>query len=299
MRDKFYHNPPEYKNVIKKISQLKEKYEFLNVYEIGKTVLGRSIFALGLGNAHHVNLYVGGVHASEWLTCTLLFRFLEDICDSVKTGREFRGVDFNNNYHKGILFIPALNPDGIEIVLNGYKSAETLSESVKAVAASSDLLWQANANGVDLNRNFDAGHNLCKDYMQKLGIHSASPRYYPGEFAHNQPETKALIDLCEEKSINCAYAFHSQGEEIFYEYEGFTPQISFHIASLLSSYCGYSLVKQSGISSHGGFKDWFLKRFGKPAFTIEIGRGNNPLPIEDFAGIYEKVVDALCISAII
>jgi len=39
----------------------------------------------------------------------------------------------------------------------------------------------------------------------------------------------------------------------------------------------------------GGFKDWFIEEFKKPGFTIEIGKGKNPLPIENFDDIYFKL----------
>jgi g-D-glutamyl-meso-diaminopimelate peptidase len=31
-------------------------------------------------------------------------------------------------------------------------------------------------------------------------------------------------------------------------------------------------------SANAGFKDWFLQVFKRPAFTIEAGLGENPLP---------------------
>ena len=32
-------------------------------------------------------------------------------------------------------------------------------------------------------------------------------------------------------------------------------------------------------SANAGFKDWFLQCFRRPAFTIEMGIGENPLPM--------------------
>ena len=36
-------------------------------------------------------------------------------------------------------------------------------------------------------------------------------------------------------------------------------------------------------------KDWFLEEFHRPAFTIEVGKGENPLPHTDLDAIYERV----------
>jgi len=32
-----------------------------------------------------------------------------------------------------------------------------------------------------------------------------------------------------------------------------------------------------------------LRSFKKPAFTVEIGKGKNPLPLDDIEAIYEKL----------
>ena len=41
---------------------------------------------------------------------------------------------------------------------------------------------------------------------------------------------------------------------------------------------GYALEDTPYASGHAGFKDWFLQVFKRPAFTIEAGLGENPLP---------------------
>ena len=48
-----------------------------------------------------------------------------------------------------------------------------------------------------------------------------------------------------------------------------------------------------GMAANGGLKDWYIERFGRPGFTVEIGLGENPLPIGDFEAIYEKLKPAL------
>ena len=42
----------------------------------------------------------------------------------------------------------------------------------------------------------------------------------------------------------------------------------------------------------------FIEKFNKPAFTIEIGKGKNPLPINDFPSIYKKLEKMLVFSII-
>mgnify|MGYP000817358184 FL=1 len=45
-----------------------------------------------------------------------------------------------------------------------------------------------------------------------------------------------------------------------------------------------------GIASYGGYKDWFIRAFKRPGFTIEVGLGENPLPIEDFPQVYTRTL---------
>jgi g-D-glutamyl-meso-diaminopimelate peptidase len=41
--------------------------------------------------------------------------------------------------------------------------------------------------------------------------------------------------------------------------------------------------------SDAGYKDWFIQRFRKPGFTVEVGLGASPLPLQDFDGMYKEV----------
>ena len=41
---------------------------------------------------------------------------------------------------------------------------------------------------------------------------------------------------------------------------------------------------------NAGYKAWFISEFSKPGFTVEVGRGKNPLPLSQFAEIYRDTV---------
>ena len=70
-------------------------------------------------------------------------------------------------------------------------------------------------------------------------------------------------------------------EEIYYRYGDATPPQAEAMAKVLADASGYRLVPE-GIASMGGFKDWFIQCMRRPGFTIEAGRGRNPLPPSDF-----------------
>ncbi|MFD1907968.1 hypothetical protein ACFSQ7_34385 [Paenibacillus rhizoplanae] len=73
---------------------------------------------------------------------------------------------------------------------------------------------------------------------------------------------------------------HSQGAEIYWNYRGYEPPESKQWAAKLAAASGYRAVELTG--SDAGYKDWFIQRFRKPGFTVELGAGKNPLPAADF-----------------
>ena len=280
----FSKNPPDYQELCRYILQLKN-HKMLKIFSIGRSVLGRNIYAIGIGKLCYGTLYVGGVHGLEWLTTLLLLKFTKNI-----TARK----DVLSHLEtKGVIIIPCLNPDGVDIAINGTQNAKEYYDFITKVSGGDFSKWQANANGVDLNHNFDAGYEKIKQLERKAGITGPAPTRYGGEYAFSEPESKALSLICRLFEIQTAFAFHSQGEEIYYQYGENTPPRSHLMAELLSQTSGYKLVTQHGLASHGGFKDWFIEHLKRPAFTIEIGKGKNPLPIEDFPQIYEKIEDML------
>ena len=62
---------------------------------------------------------------------------------------------------------------------------------------------------------------------------------------------------------------------------------------------GYRVCVPDGLASHGGFKDWFIEKFGRPGFTIEIGKGENPLPVQDLEPIYARLFEMMLLSILI
>ncbi len=287
-----------YKNQRKMIFSLKKTYPFLGVNIIGKSLCQRDIFSLTIGKSRNPLIIAAGFHAQEWLTVLLALRFAEIILYSKINKTPIWGID-PAGITRSIMIIPCVNPDGVEIALDGFESAGRYAENCKKIASVSGEKWNANARGVDINHNFDAGWNELRRMETDSGILGPSPRRYGGYMPESEPETKALVYQCRLYSPRTAIALHSQGEEIFFEYGNKKLPRNEEIAKILSAVSGYELVENSGLASHGGFKDWFIEYFNKPAFTIEIGKGENPLPISDFDNIIKKCVPMLTLASIL
>lgn len=301
MLEDFYKTPPTYCQLCKAIDCLSEKYELLKVFPIGESVLGRKIHALCIGNPMGATVFVGATHGLEWLTTLLLVRFCETILEGLTTGGEVSEIDVRKALRcRSLVIIPCLNPDGVEIALCGARTAGGYCELVKELCGGDcGKVWQANARGVDINHNFDAGWCTLRDMERKSGITGPAPTRYGGPHPCSEPETMAMTTFCLTHQPRTLYSLHSQGEEIYYEYGANTPVRSKLMAQILASSSGYKVTQPAEMAAHGGLKDWFIEKLCRPGFTIEVGRGKNPLPVSQFEKIYAKIEEMLVIATLL
>ncbi len=282
------------------INTLKSKYADLNVAVCGKSVLGKNIYSLVVGEGEKTIVYVGGTHGLEWLTASLLLEFCENLLFQSQIDGTMAGYDVNeilNN--RRLIIIPELNPDGVEIALRGASACEKYKKENFEVCKGDFSGWSANARGVDINHNFNADWYSLRDFERASGINQPAPRRFGGFYPESEPETKAITRLCRNIPVDMLITFHSQGEEIYYEYGKNTPEKSYIIAQVLASVSEYTLVKNEGHAASGGLKDWFIEEFKRPAFTIEIGKGKNPLPVSELERIYEQLEKLLVLGLVL
>jgi len=258
---------------------------YARVFTFGESVQGRSLFCAAIGEGEEKVFLNGAHHSLEWITASLLAAWCEDYINALKSDGEIGGVKAADLYRKCTYYIaPMINPDGVNIVINGLTPDNPQYLSVLQMLDDRDVskVWQANINGVDLNHNYDA---LFYEYAQiaaQSGYGQPGPRRYPGPFPFSEPETMAVRELVLQEEFPFAIAFHSQGEVIYWSFNGLG---FYREARALADASGYALDTATGISSYSGFKDWYLDKFNLPAFTVEIGSGVNPLPFEQFEQI--------------
>lgn len=265
---------------------LLEKYGFLRRFVITRTHLDRRVIMYSIGDGGL--LCCGAFHGAERITAMMLYKFLDEVCQKMNNDSKF----YDAVTKAGLTVIPMVNPDGVQISANGVNSAGFSSEFVSECLVRSDMThhkWQANARGVDINHNFDAGFYQVKQKEKILGIFSPSPTRYGGEYPESEKETKALCDLCRDSDYSVAVALHSQGREIYYDYGNNTPSVSRKLADKMAELSGYIVSHPQGVAVGGGFKDWFIDCFHRPAFTIEVGEGENPLSPDIFDSEYPHV----------
>lgn len=252
----------------------------LNLFTLGKSLRKRELFCIKCGNGSKKLLISAAFHGTEWITSMVLMHFIKEL---------YIGSPYISLDDVCLYLVPMVNPDGIEI----HKGSEAPMIDFPTYKYNKENYWQANARGVDINHNFDADWERSKASEKENGIFSPGPTRFSGTHPESEPESRALADLVRHTEPNAVMALHSQGEVIYYDFDGFIPEESFDIVQRMCAVSGYSPELPEGMASCGGFKDWFIDKFKRPGFTVEVGLGQNPLPINDLEGICEKIMPLL------
>ena len=172
------------------------------------------------------------------------------------------------------------NPDGVELSYFGLNVIDDENIKNKLLNANNNnydfSLWKSNANGVDINNNFDA------EFGKFVSNLKPANQGYSGEYAESELETKAIVDYIKSKKAFFVLAYHSKGEEIYFNYFQNKKNLIRDklIANEFSKSTGYKIVNVENLSS-GGLKDWCVKVLKIPSLTIEIGNDEWKHPIKD------------------
>ncbi len=255
-----------YQELINRIVQLQE--EGLELFNAGKSVLGKNILATHVGDYNGTQILIqGGIHAREYITSLLL----------VEMARNLHNNDLVHN--GGIYFVFLVNPDGAEIALDGIDSVDceiTRNYLIMANNGSTDFSkYKANINLVDLNTNFDAQWGGGSQ-----NVFCPAPENFVGFYPNSEREVQSLINFTLRTRPLLTISYHSKGNIIYYGFDGESNENIARdqsIGEALSESTGYPLVFTE--NSTGGYKDWCINTLKIPAYTIEVGDDSLPHPI--------------------
>lgn len=208
-------------------NKLEEIYKQLGLSEIvkieiiGKSVDGRNIYAIEIGNGDNVTIFEAGIHAAEFASPLFITKFMVDIVNRYENGdKEIANLLENNK----IVVVPSVNPDGYEAALFGTEILNNQDLYIAKNADSESLKYiKSNANGIDLNRNFPS--QTAGLYYKKYDLHYSVSlkkstdmyRYFPGDTLGSEPETRAIIYLQNKwkEKLKSYVALHSAGRVIY------------------------------------------------------------------------------------
>ena len=273
--------------------------DHLTLGSAGTTEDGRELFTVGLGNpaASRSFLIVAATHGREYMTAQLVMKQIEFYAANYETGaylntplREL----FEQNY---FLIMPMVNPDGVSVSELGEAGLrrEDLRANLRVIYesdlakgyASNDYAyylkrWKANANGVDLNRNFSPGWNTVSERS------APSSDFYKGTAPGSEKESQALMNVVNGmQHLQAVISYHSYGDLVYWQYGQAEPLWTANqvLAQHISNHAGHYLA---GYSNEAGFTNWCIIEKGIRAVVVETGRVPTPLPLSEFPDLWQR-----------
>jgi len=274
-----------YESMITDINRLVMVYPFLFQRSIGQSVMGKSLPEIKVGRGNETVHVDGSFHANEWITTPIIMTFLNDYLLSLTNQTPIRGLDMLPYYNsKTLSVVPMVNPDGVNLVINGPPNEEPFQSNVLEINNGSTNFnnWKANISGVDLNNQFPAKWEIEKERKEQ----APAPANYPGPAPLSEPESKAMAQITRNSNFSRALAFHTQGEVIYWGFEGLEPPEAETIVQEFARVSGYTPIQY--VDSYAGYKDWFIQEWRRPGYTVELGEGVSPLPLTQFDEIYQE-----------
>ncbi len=244
--------------------EVKSFYESVTAEKriIGKSLFGRDIYAIKIGEGKPTGLVQYALHGREFITAKLA------LCH-YKIGL------YKNT--GSIWLVPLSNPDGALLSQTGLKSVTDEETKKRLIALNNGedfSLWKANGRGVDLNVNFDAFWGKGVKNTRTAGSEN-----YIGKYPFSELETQALKAFTLKIKPDYTVSYHTKGEEIYWYF--YQPMSACArdkaLALTLSKSTGYPLANAKG--SAGGYKDWCIQKLKIPSFTVEAGADEFAHPI--------------------
>ena len=271
------HHIYSYSQLLADLEALCQRHpDIVTVETIGASTQGRDIPVLRIGdpNAEYHILVQGAIHGREYATAWLVTAMADYWLDH----------EFYTYRDVCLHIIPMANPDGVTISQAGV--LDSLQQNIYLSDIENDhtilypeiyaARWKANAQGVDINRNFPAGWSKADDRD------GPSSQNYRGSEPFSTPEAVALRDYTLRHSFDVTLSYHASGSVIYWFYgkKAEVNQQSLSLALAVEGVTGYPPEKNT-LAIGAGYKDWAMDALEIPSLTVEIGYGEAPLaPVE-------------------
>jgi carboxypeptidase T len=270
--------------------------EIVELQEIGRSVEGRTIWALRIGerkgNARKL-LFMGCHHAREWIAVEVPFLLADHLVKNASQDPVKQWLS------QGEIWVaPMVNPDGHEY------------------CRTTERLWRKNRRpnadgsfGVDPNRNY--GY-MWGTLNVPTSSQVPSDDTYVGPRAFSEPETRAVRDLIGRELFRGVITYHSYSQLILYPW-GYTSTpivdptdlqkistLAQRMADLIKGVHGEVYTPEQSSSLYptaGDTTDWTYGTYGISSYTIElrptdVAGGGFILPADQIQPTWEENRDA-------
>lgn len=284
------------------IEGLLKRYPFLRSGNIGNSIINHTIPYITIGSGEKQAFFNASHHANEWITTPILMKFIEDYSRAYAFDSEIYNIPARNLYTSSALYIvPMVNPDGVDLVTGAFSDKSAIYRQAAEISADYPAIsfpdgWKANIIGTDLNLNYPAGWEYAKEIKYANGFISPAPRDFVGTSPLSAPESRAVYNFTLTHDFTITLSYHSQGQVIYWKYLDYEPENAEELALRFAEASGYEVADTPYSSGFAGYKDWFIQTYNRPGYTIEVGLGENPLPISSFPDIYNNNLGILALA---
>ncbi len=217
---------------------------------IGTSVQNRPIETYTFGSGETNLLFIGGIHGGyEWNSVLLAYEVIDHLtADPSRIPSDLT-----------ITIIPSLNPDGVFKVI-GKEGRFALTDVPTGADTS---IGRFNANGVDLNRNFNCKWQPESSWRGKV--------VSAGTGAFSEPEAATLRDFVAQTNPVAVVFWHSKANAVYAsECETGILQGTRTLMDTYASAAGYPSVDTFDAYPVTGDAEGWLASIGIPAVTVEL-----------------------------
>lgn len=230
-------------------------------------------------------LFVGQVHAEEVLGVQITMNNISEILANREQFPYMQWIHFLDMW-----FVPTLNPEGHEVVTGNIDTSYRKNKrdnNMNGVFDYSPLVGY-DADGVDINRNFDFNWCHGDTLLQPGGLEVWD--YYRGPAPMSESEPQAIKALADKYKFIYSICWHSSrtgnfSEKCYYSFnwKEIRPSPDMAFASSICSSVAAQITNEAGSGSYealpnlsrkGAFHDWMYKEYGTYQLLIECGTRN-------------------------